>query len=121
VPDMQLDIDGNEIAVALVKRKNTAQAGRARERKVADVLRSEDWVVLKGTSFGVCDLAALREGSWPRLIEVKANRGGPYMNFRKGDRESMKIEAKRAGAQAWLAYWPPNGALQMIPEWEWPT
>ena len=33
---------------------------RDRERKVADVLREQGWVVLKGTSYGTCDLAAMR-------------------------------------------------------------
>jgi Holliday junction resolvase len=121
VPDMQLTIEGKEVPMALTKhRKNTAQAGRARERQVADVLRSNDWVVLKGTSFGVADLGAFRAGSIPRLIEVKANHGGPYMNFRKGDRLSLIAEAERGGAEAWLAYWPPRGELQMIRSDAWP-
>ena len=41
---------------------STAQTGRARERQVAEHLRSTGHVVLKGTSFGICDLAAFRAG-----------------------------------------------------------
>jgi Holliday junction resolvase len=101
--------------------KNASQAGRARERKVAEHLRREGWVVLKGTSFGVCDLAALRAGDMPMLIEVKANSGSPFMNFRGVDREVMQLEADRAGARAVLAHWPPRRPLRLIPSSEWPS
>jgi Holliday junction resolvase len=101
--------------------KNTAQAGRARERKVAEHLRAQGYVVLKGTSFGVCDLAAMRAGDMPMLIEVKANSGSPFMNFRGTDRELVALEAERAGARAVLAHWPPRKQLRLIPSTEWPT
>lgn len=96
------------------------QAGRARERQVADKLRGDDWVVVKGTTYGVADLVALRVGSTPRLIEVKSTAGGPYERFGPAARASLIAEAERAGAQAWLAWWPPNGKLRHIPATEWP-
>lgn len=77
--------------------------------------------MLKGTSFGVCDLAAMRAGDTPMLIEVKGNHGSPYMNFRGPDREVMALEAERAGARAVLAFWAPRKQLQLIPSSEWPS
>ena len=99
---------------------NYAQRGRQRERQVADHLRSEDWVVLKGTSFGICDLGAFKDGHRPMLVEVKSTRN-PYEHFRPPERASMIAEAARAGADAVLAWWPPRGKLRFIPSTEWPT
>jgi Holliday junction resolvase len=96
------------------------QAGRARERQVADYLRGQDWVVVKGTSFGVADLVALRIGSRTMLIEVKSTAGGPYERFGPDARASLIAEAERAGADAVLAYWPPRAKLRLIPSDEWP-
>lgn len=98
-----------------------AQRGRARERQVAERLRAEGWVVLKGTSFGICDLAAMRDGDTPMLVEVKSDHRSPYENFRSLQRETLVCEAARAGARAVLAHWPPRGQLRLIPSSEWPT
>jgi Holliday junction resolvase len=100
---------------------STAQRGRQRERQVAEKLRSEGWVVLKGTSYGVCDLAAMRAGDKPMLIEVKATTDGPYKNFSPAEREVMELEADRAGARAVLAWWAPRRQLKLIPSVEWPS
>jgi Holliday junction resolvase len=99
---------------------NYAQRGRSRERAVADHLRERDWIVLKGTSFGVCDLAALKDGHRPQLIEVKSDSSGPYANFRKPQRGALVAVAAMAGAEAVLAWWPPRGKLRFIPSTEWP-
>ena len=96
------------------------QAGRARERQIAEKLRSDDWVVVKGTTYGTCDLVALRAGSRPMLIECKSTAGGPYERFSPADRASLKAEAERAGADAVLAWWPPRGKLRLIHSPEWP-
>lgn len=96
------------------------QAGRARERQVADKLRGDDWIVVKGTTYGTCDLVALRDGSRPRLIEVKSTIGGPYHSFSPADRANLAAEAVRAGADAYLAWWPPHGKLRLIHSSEWP-
>jgi Holliday junction resolvase len=101
--------------------KNTSQAGRARERQVAEVLRDQGYVVAKTTSYGVCDLVALRRGDVPLLVECKANRGSPYMHFRATDREVLLLEAERAGARAVLAHWAPRRPLRLIPSTEWPA
>lgn len=100
---------------------STAQRGRARERQVAEHLRGEGWVVLKGTSFGICDLAAMRAGDTPMLIEVKASGRGPYQDFSPATREVMRLEAERAGARAVLAHWAPRKPLRLIPSSEWPA
>jgi len=100
---------------------NHAQRGRARERKVAEHLRAEGWVTLKGTTYGVCDLAAMRAGDTPMLIEVKSTTRGPYHDFPPAEREVMRLEAERAGARAVLAWWPPRGQLRLIPSSEWPV
>lgn len=97
------------------------QAGRARERQVAQRLRAKGWVVLKGTTYGVADLAALKLGEIPMLIEVKSTAGGPYERFQPADRDELSAAAFAAGASAVLAYWPPRGTLRLIPESEWPT
>lgn len=97
------------------------QAGRARERQVAEKLRGDGYVVLKGTTFGVCDLAAFRAGDTPMLIEVKSTAGGPYERFQPAEREVLELEARRAGARAVLAYWPPRKQLRLIPSSEWPS
>jgi Holliday junction resolvase len=96
-------------------------AGRQRERQVADKLRSEDWVVVKGTTYGTADLVALRVGSTPMLIEVKSTAGGPYKTFGPVDRASLLAEATRAGARAVLAWWPPRGQMRLIFSEEWPV
>lgn len=97
------------------------QAGRARERQVADRLRDDDWVVLKGTTYGTCDLVALRSGSRPMLLEVKSTAQGAYEHFGPADRASLIAEAERAGADAVLAWWPPRGKLRLLHSSEWPS
>lgn len=99
---------------------NYAQRGRQRERQVAERLYSEGWVVLKGTSYGICDLTAMRDGDTPMLIEVKST-ARPYHTFSPAERETLRLEAARAGARAVLAHWPPRGQLRLIPSTEWPA
>lgn len=96
------------------------QAGRARERQVADKLRADGWIVLKGTTYGTCDLVAMRAGDLPMLIEVKSTVGGPYHSFGPADRRALADAAVRAGASAVLAWWPPRGKLRYLTESTWP-
>lgn len=96
------------------------QAGRARERQVADSLRADDWVVLKGTTYGICDLVAMKDGERPMVIEVKSTAGSAYERFGPADRAALKDVAKRAGAVAVLAWWPPRGKLMLLDEAVWP-
>jgi Holliday junction resolvase len=117
---MQLTIEGGEVPMAQTRKRRGGQAGRARERQVADKLRSEDWVVVKGTTYGVCDLVAGRRGE-TMAIEVKSTAGGPYERFGPAARLSLRAEADRAGWRAVLAWWPPKGRMRLIDSSEWPT
>ena len=95
--------------------------GHDRERAVRDLLLSQDWVAFRApASLGVADVVALRDGSRPRLVEVKSSAAGPYAHFLPADRQRLSFAAKLAGADAYLAWWPPRGKLRWIPESEWP-
>ena len=98
-----------------------SQRGHQRERAVRDLLLSQDWLAFRApASLGVADVVALRDGSRPRLIEVKSTAQGPYEHFGPLDRHCLREAAKLAGADAYLAWWPPRGKLRWIPESEWP-
>ncbi len=95
--------------------------GHQRERQVRDWLTARDWVVVRAAgSLGCVDLVALKAGATPRLIEVKSTAGGPYERFGPADRAELSVNAEWAGAEAWLAWWPPRGKLVWLPEAEWP-
>lgn len=112
--------------------------GHARERQVKRLLEADGWWVARAAgSLGDADLVALRHQSvWmhdddmkrvpvpmaeARLIEVKSTAGGPYERFGPSERRRLLEAAERAGASAWLAYWPSRGALVWIPASEWPS
>lgn len=98
--------------------------GASRERLVAEELRAEGYVV-KGTgdAHGAIDLIALKEGHIPKVVQVKGNRdGGPFANFRPAERLQIAREAEDAGADAWLAYAPPDRLpTRWYAEDEWPS
>lgn len=95
--------------------------GTQRERAVRDYLLDRDWIAFRApASLGVADVVALRDGSRPRMIEVKSTAGGPYERFQPADRERLSAAARLAGADALLAWWPPRGELHWIAEAEWP-
>jgi Holliday junction resolvase len=95
--------------------------GAQRERAVRDWLRDRDWLAFRApASLGVADVVALRDGSRPRLVEVKSTAGGPYERFQPANRERLRAAAMLAGADAFLAWWPPRGELRWIAESEWP-
>lgn len=95
--------------------------GAQRERGVRDWLGSAGWLAWRApASLGVADVVALRRGCCPLLVEVKSTAAGPYERFGPADRERLSLAARRAGADAWLAWWPPRGELRFIAEAEWP-
>lgn len=99
-----------------------SQRGIQRERAVRDLLSSDDWVAFRApASLGVADVIALRDGSRPRLVEVKSTAQGPYEHFGPADRADLSAAAKLAGADAFLAWWPSRGKLRWIAEAEWPS
>jgi Holliday junction resolvase len=99
-----------------------SQRGFQRERAVRDLLMSQDWLAFRApASLGCADVIALRDGSRPRLVEVKSTAGGPYERFGPTARERLRLAARIAGADAFLAWWPPRGKLIWIAEAEWPA
>jgi Holliday junction resolvase len=96
--------------------------GTQRERAVRDHLSKADWLAFRApASLGVADVIALRDGSRPRLVEVKSTAGGPYERFGPAKRADLAAAARLAGADAFLAWWPPRGTLRWIAENEWPS
>jgi Holliday junction resolvase-like predicted endonuclease len=101
---------------------NTARKGNAKENLTARWLEADGWLTGSRRHIGgAADLVAVKPGERPRLIEVKATKGGPYERFVPADRALMREEAKKYGAVAELAWWPP-GAKEptIIDEAEWP-
>jgi Holliday junction resolvase len=93
--------------------------GADRDRKVRDLLASEDWFAV--CARGSADVVAIRAGSVPRVIQVKSTAGGPYERFGPLERNDLAFAARLGGADALLAWWPPRGKLRWLSEDEWPT
>lgn len=104
-----------------MKRKNGKAAGTRRENQVRDRLVSYGWSVKKPkVSLGPADLLA-RRGDRVLAIQVKANYGSPYMNFRKQERAELVDEAKWINATPFLVHWPPYGDCLWLPARKWPS
>lgn len=100
--------------------KNTKQAGTRRENQVRDALVGFGWTVKKPkVSLGPADLLA-RRGRRVLAIQVKANYGSPYMNFRREERSELLDEAEWIKATPFLVHWPPYGEPRWIPAHHWP-
>lgn len=98
------------------------RAGTQRELAVRNHLRDRDWLAFRApASLGVADVVALRDGSRPRLIEVKSTAQGPYESFGPAARQKLLLAAELAGADAYLAWWPKHGELRWLHSSEWPV
>jgi Holliday junction resolvase len=96
--------------------------GIQRERQVRDLLANDDWLAFRApASLGCADVIALRDGSRPRLVEVKSTAAGPYHSFGPADRERLRLAAVIAGADAFLCWWPSRGKPRWIHADEWPA
>lgn len=96
--------------------------GTARERQVRRHLEEDGWVVIRAAgSLGPVDLVAMRRGQFPRFVQVKTDDRRPFDHFRPPDRLKLTQLARQAGAEAWLAWWPPRRTLQWLAESQWPT
>jgi Holliday junction resolvase len=101
--------------------KQDSRRGIERERKLVLLLRDDDWWAMRApASLGVADVVALRAGSTPRLIEVKATEAGPFSGFGPADRAELLFAAELAGAEAWLVWWPKRSEPVWIPPEAWP-
>lgn len=95
--------------------------GHDRERAIRRHLERDGWWTTRAAgSLGDADVVALKAGATPMLIEAKSTAGGPYERFGPAGRAALLAAADRAGAEAWLAWWPPRGELQWIPSSVWP-
>lgn len=96
--------------------------GIQRERAVRDLLANDDWLAFRApASLGCADVIALRDGSRPRLVEVKSTSGGPYERFGPKERARLSFAAQMAGADAFLVWWPLRSDPVWIPESAWPS
>lgn len=72
--------------------------GSQRERAVRDHLAKQDWLAFRApASLGCADVIALRDGSRPRLVEVKSTAGGPYEHFGPAARERLAVRCPARG------------------------
>lgn len=95
--------------------------GIKRERMVARLLLADGWWIVRAAgSLGDADIVALKAGFPPRLVEVKSDRDNPYDHFGPAARAEIIVAARKAGAEAWLVWWPPRGQPKWIHENDWP-
>jgi Holliday junction resolvase len=95
--------------------------GTRRERQVRELLEADGWIVVRAAgSLGPVDLAALKRGAPPRLVQVKSDQRTPYKNFGPADRARLVELAERAGAEPWLYWWPAGLPLKQRHADDWP-
>ena len=93
-------------------------------------LREQGWWAIRSpASKGEVDVVAIRTIPYANVddyairvhfYEVKSTAAGPYSHFLPADREALKAEAKKAGADPWLCWWPPRKKPEFIPASDWP-
>jgi len=114
--------------------KQRKAAGTKRELKVMHAYRDDGYIAFRTpASMGVCDVIAMRRQQvdyepWPvvelsevLMVEVKANKGNPFMHFRRPEREALRRAAAKAGAIPLLVHWPPRGVRRDIGVKDWPN
>jgi Holliday junction resolvase len=95
--------------------------GHDRERAVRDRYILGGWVAFRApASLGCADVIALKAGAAPELCEVKSTTAGPFHSFGPAARLRLASAAHKAGARAFLVWWPPRKQPVWIPEKDWP-
>ena len=109
---------------------STSSKGSARERQVKKRLEAEGWVCVRSAaSASPVDIWAIKAsgrklqygGANVLAIQIKANKGNPYMNFRKPERDELRTLSEQAGATPYLVHWPPHGEETWYGESDWPS
>lgn len=104
-----------------IRKPRGKAAGTRVEHKVLARLRECGWFAFRTpASLGVCDVVALRRGYPPMFVECKSTTRSAFDGFPPADRRELLEAAHRAGANAFLAWWPPRKPLKIIPSGEWP-
>lgn len=95
--------------------------GAQRENEWADRKEKNGWVVTRSAgSHGSMDVTAALHGVI-HYYQVKSDRGGPYRHFGPDERRELLDDATRAGALAFLVWWPPDRrGPRVIPPEDWP-
>lgn len=93
--------------------------GRKRELMVMTELLRAGWVTYR-LAHGPADVLALKADKGARLIQVKSTRD-KWEHFRPHERALLLDEAERAGAEAFLAWWPKHGQLEWVHSSQWPA
>jgi Holliday junction resolvase len=101
--------------------------GHQRERDWVHRLREQGfWAQRAPASLGIDVIASSPSLDNPDLAvlhfyEVKSTQGGPYSHFLPAERRAMVSQARRAGASAFLVWWPLRKEPKVIPECQWPV
>jgi hypothetical protein len=91
------------------------------EIHAATICNDDSWPWKPENGQGPVDVIAMRPAHAPRVIQVKSTASGPFHSFGPVKRQELITEARKANAEAWLAWWPPGrGGCRWIPEDEWP-
>lgn len=95
--------------------------GADRERRLMDRLRAQGWWCVRAAgSHGCADIAALKAGERPLLIQVKSDVRSAFNNFPPAERAELVATAAQTGADAWLVWWPPRRDPEWIEPERWP-
>ena len=112
-----------------------SQRGLDRERRVRDLLSEWGWVAIRAAK-GPVDVVANVADAEARhplapghpvfivrgclFVQVKTTASAAYDSFLPSERAILSTMAAKAGAEAWLCWWPPNRPPVWIPESSWP-
>jgi Holliday junction resolvase len=99
--------------------------GANRERQLAKQLEDEGWSVTRSAgSRSPHDLVAIRPAKLfggtvtgvceTYFIQVKSDDRGPYAHFGPAGRRELIGAATKAGAKAWLVWWPARREQKWI-------